>query len=85
MSEAEIILYVRDECTLCDEAEATLRAILAARGEGALKVIDVTADESLHRRLVAEIPAIEIDGQLLPHASGRLRIERFLDEAGAWR
>lgn len=85
MSESAITLYVRDRCDLCDDAEATLRALVAARGGGTISLVNIENDGALHRRLVADIPAIEIAGRLLANASGRLRIEHFLDEALAQR
>ena len=81
MNEPAITLYVRDACTLCDDAEATLRAILRERGERAISIVNIETDDDLHRRLVADIPAIEAAGKLLANANGRLRIERFIDEA----
>jgi hypothetical protein len=32
----------------------------------------------MHARLLSEIPALEVDGRLLSHATSRLRIESFL-------
>jgi glutaredoxin len=81
MKAATITLYVRTACPLCEEAEATLRTLVAEEGGDAIRVVDIEADAALHQRLVAEIPAIEIGGRLLANASGRLRIAAFLAAA----
>lgn len=81
MKVATITLYVRAACPLCEEAEATLRTLVAERSGGAIRVVDIEADAALHQRLVAEIPAIEIGDRLLANASGRLRIAAFLAAA----
>lgn len=81
MSEAEITLYVRDACLLCDEAEGTLRAVLAERGGGDIAVVNIESSRELHHRLVADIPAIEIGDRLLANAGGRRRIAAFLEES----
>jgi len=81
MKAATITLYVRTACPLCEEAEATLRTLVAEEGGDAIRVVDIEADAALHQRFVAEIPAIEIGGRLLANASGRLRIAAFLAAA----
>lgn len=81
MKVANITLYVRAACPLCEEAEATLRTLVAESSGGAIRVVDIETDAALHQRLVAEIPAIEIGDRLLANASGRLRIAAFLAAA----
>lgn len=74
-----ITLYVRTECPLCEEAEASLRSIVAERAGLIIRVVNIEEDAAQHRRLVAEIPAIEMGDRLLIHAGGRLRIAAFID------
>jgi len=82
MMPRQIRLYGRPDCTLCDEAAAILEALTTASpGAYVMERIDVERDPDLHARLFTEIPAIEIDGQLLAHATSRLRIASFLDVA----
>jgi hypothetical protein len=79
METRQITLYGRPACSLCDEAAAILAQIGHERG-AALSVthVDIEQEPAMHARLLSEIPALEVDGRLLPHATSRLRIESFL-------
>ena len=81
MESTTITLYVRTACPLCEETEASLRALIADQTGLMLRIVDIEEDLAQHLRLVAEIPAIEMGDRLLPNARGRLRIAAFL--AGA--
>ncbi len=74
-----ITLYVRPECELCEEARDALRAALADSPlPRSIREVDIEQDPVLHQRLLTDIPAIEYRGELLAHATSRLRIQSFL-------
>ena len=53
MKRGVITLYVRAACPLCEEAEATLRALVAEQGVERIDIVDIESDASLHQRFVA--------------------------------
>jgi len=74
-----ITLYVRPGCELCEEARDALRAALAVSPlPRSIREVDIEQDPVLHQRLLTDIPAIEYRGELLAHATSRLRIQSFL-------
>jgi glutaredoxin len=71
---AEVIVYSRRGCHLCEEA---LDAILALPSEGLrfeLREVDIEGDESLLRAYLERIPVVEVDGEVVSELS--------LDETG---
>jgi glutaredoxin len=56
-----VTVYVREGCHLCADALAALER-LRAEAPFALEVVDIEADDDLHRRLLERIPVIEVDG-----------------------
>jgi c-di-GMP-related signal transduction protein len=82
---ADVVVYSRPECHLCEEAIAR---IVALHGEGyrfALHEVDIESNELLLRRHLEKIPVVEVDGivvseLLLDEAGLRAR----LDTVGAW-
>jgi len=79
METRSITLYSRPECELCVEALETLRQIVAASPTPlVINEVNVEGDPVLHQRLLTEIPAVEYGGQLLSHATGRMRIATFI-------
>jgi hypothetical protein len=79
MEAQPITLYVRPECELCEEARGALRAVLADSSlPPSIREVDIEQDPVLHQRLLTDIPAIEYRGELLAHATSRLRIQSFL-------
>ncbi|MTD42898.1 glutaredoxin family protein [Conexibacter sp. W3-3-2] len=67
-----ITVHVREGCHLCDDALALLRPLAAEHGEP-LEVVDIEADDDLHRRYLERIPVICLDGEEL--------YDFFVDEA----
>jgi len=61
MSMAEVVLYSRDGCCLCDDARAVLQRV-RTRHPFALVERDIEADESLLRAYLERIPVVTIDG-----------------------
>lgn len=79
MKTRSIILYSRPECELCVEALEVLRGIVASSPTPlVINEVNVEEDPVLHHRLLTEIPAIEYGGQLLSHATSRMRIAAFI-------
>ena len=79
METRSITLYSRPECELCVEALETLRQIVAASPTPlVINEVNVEGDPVLHQRLLTEIPAVEYQGQLLSHATSRMRIATFI-------
>ena len=79
METRSITLYSRPECELCVEALEALRQIAAASPTPlVINEVDVEGDPALHQRLLTEIPAVEYGGQLLSHATSRMRIATFI-------
>jgi glutaredoxin len=82
---AEVVVYSRPGCHLCEQAIA---AIVALHEEGyrfALHEIDIESDELLLRRHLERIPVVEVNGVqaselVLDEAALRAR----LDTVGAW-
>jgi len=79
METRSITLYSRPECELCVEALEALRQIAAASPTPlVINEVNVEGDSVLHQRLLTEIPAVEYGGQLLSHATSRMRIATFI-------
>lgn len=79
METRSITLYSRPECELCVEALAALRQIVATFPTPlVINEVNVEGDPVLHQRLLTEIPAVEYEGQLLSHATSRMRIATFI-------
>ena len=56
-----ITIYMRPGCHLCEEAERLVRPL--ADGAGlTIELIDIEADDELHKRYLELIPVIERDG-----------------------
>ena len=72
MSEAEVVLYGRADCHLCDEARATLSR-LAAELRFRIVEHDIDDDEMLQRAYFERIPVIAVAGRELS--------DFFVDEA----
>jgi glutaredoxin len=82
-SSPTVVLYRRAGCHLCDEARATLDAILEARNDAApvVEERDIDADEGLQRRFMSTIPVVEIGDRRLELAISPGRLRRFVTDA----
>jgi hypothetical protein len=61
------------------EALEALRQIVTASPTPlVINEVNVEEDQALHQRLLTEIPAVEYGGQLLSHATSRMRIATFI-------
>jgi glutaredoxin len=79
MKLATVTLYVRPGCELCVDSEAILRTLMAGHDDDLrLRIVNIEQDPALHARLLEQIPAIEVAGQLLPLALRRAQIAAHL-------
>ena len=82
---ADVVVYSRPGCHLCEEAVA---AIVALHGEGyrfALHEIDIESDELLLRRHLERIPVVEVDGTVVSElVLDEIGLRARLDTVGAW-
>ncbi|HET7026221.1 MAG TPA: glutaredoxin family protein [Candidatus Limnocylindrales bacterium] len=77
-----VVLYRRAGCHLCDEARATLDAILAARRETPpIEERDIDLDEELRQRFMTTIPVVEIGDRRYELAVSPTKLRRFVAEA----
>jgi glutaredoxin len=72
MSTPTLTLYSRPGCHLCDEARAALERV-RARTPFAVREIDISTDDSLHKRYLERIPVVTLGDEEL--------FEFFVDEA----
>lgn len=63
---AELLLYVRPGCHLCDDMRAGLLAIQDKLGFR-LREVDVDSDAELARRYGPLVPVLELDGAEICH------------------
>jgi glutaredoxin len=62
---AELTLYSRPGCHLCEEA---LEKLAALHGEGyhfELREVDIESDEALLRSMLERIPVLELNGEVV--------------------
>jgi hypothetical protein len=57
-----LILYTKPECGLCDEAHDAIERV-RARVPFDLRVVDISADDSLAARYGQRIPVVLVDGE----------------------
>ena len=61
---ATVTVYSKPDCHLCADAMRTLRRLQQELGF-ALRELDITAEETLHRAYFERIPVIALDGEEL--------------------
>jgi glutaredoxin len=59
---AEITIYGRPNCHLCDEAEQRI-ADMATDSGARIEVINIEHDDELHKEMLELIPVIEVNGE----------------------
>jgi glutaredoxin len=81
---AQLVLYSRPGCHLCEQALEELVA-LHAEGYGfELVEVDIESDEALLRRMLERIPVLELNGELVAELSvDRGSVRARLDTVGA--
>jgi glutaredoxin len=82
---ADVVVYSRPGCHLCEEAIAQIVALHEEGYRFNLVEIDVESDELLLRRYLERIPVVEVDGievsELILDRDG---VKARLDTVGAW-
>jgi c-di-GMP-related signal transduction protein len=82
---ADIVVYSRPGCHLCEEAIEKIATLHAEGYRFALHEIDIESDELLLRRYLERIPVVEVDGrevsELILDVPG---LRAMLDTVGAW-
>lgn len=82
---ADVVVYSRPGCHLCEEA---LEQIVALHGDGYrfnLHEVDIESNDLLLRRYLERIPVVEIDGiEVSELILDRAAVKARLDTVGAW-
>ncbi|HEX6781762.1 MAG TPA: glutaredoxin family protein [Solirubrobacterales bacterium] len=82
---ADVVVYSRPGCHLCEEA---LEQIVALHAEGyrfELHEVDIESNELLLRRHLERIPVVEVDGiEVSELILDRDALRARLDTVGAW-
>lgn len=63
MSAAQVVVYSRPECHLCEQAVAELAALHAEGYRFELHEVDIESEDLLLRKMLERIPVVEVDGQ----------------------
>ena len=58
---AEVVLYTRRGCKLCEVAEEIARRVIGP--DDLLRLVDIDTDERLHERYTVRVPVIAVDGR----------------------
>lgn len=82
---ADVVVYSRPGCHLCEEA---LEQIVALHAEGYrfnLHEVDIESNDLLLRRHLERIPVVEVDGiEVSELILDRTAVKARLDTVGAW-
>jgi flavoprotein len=62
---AEVVLYTRPGCHLCDEARAELAVLHDEGPRFELREVDIEGDERLHATYMERIPVVEVAGEIV--------------------
>jgi len=81
---AELVLYSRPGCHLCEEALAELVGLHRAGYRFELREVDIESDEALLRRMLERIPVVEVNGEVVSELTlDRAAVRARLDTVGA--
>lgn len=82
---ADVVVYSRPGCHLCEEA---LEQIVSLHADGYrfnLHEVDIESNDLLHRRYLERIPVVEVDGiEVSELVLDRAAVKARLDTVGAW-
>jgi c-di-GMP-related signal transduction protein len=82
---ADVVVYSRPECHLCEEAMAHIVALHAEGYRFSLHEVDIESNELLLRRHLERIPVVEVDGvEVSELILDREALTARLDTVGAW-
>jgi len=81
---AELVLYSRPGCHLCERALEELVALHAEGYRFELREVDIESDEDLLRRMLERIPVLELNGEVVAELSvDQASVRARLDTVGA--
>ncbi len=82
---AEIVVYSRPECHLCEEAMAAIVALHEDGYRFVLREVDIESDEGLLRSHLERIPVVEVEGAVVSElVLDQAALRARLDTVGAW-
>jgi glutaredoxin len=82
---ADVVVYSRPGCHLCEEAIEQLVALHEQGYRFELHEIDVESHDLLLRRYLERIPVVEVDGiEVSELILDRAAVKASLDTVGAW-
>lgn len=82
---AEIVVYSRPGCHLCEEAISAVLALHSAGYRFDLREVDIESDDLLLRRHLERIPVVEVDGVVASElVFDEAAVRARLDTVGAW-
>jgi c-di-GMP-related signal transduction protein len=82
---AEVVVYSRPECHLCEEAIAAIVGLHEQGYRFILREVDIESDELLLRRYLERIPVVEVDGAVVSElVLDQAAVQARLDTVGAW-
>ena len=82
---ADVVVYSRPGCHLCEEAIAQIVALHEEGYRFGLHEIDIESDELLLRRHLERIPVVEVDGRVASElVLDAAALRDMLDTVGAW-
>ena len=82
---ADVVVYSRPGCHLCEEALAEIVAFHERGYRFELHEIDIESNDLLLRRYLERIPVVEVDGREVSELIlDRAALEARLDTVGAW-
>lgn len=82
---ADVVVYSRPECHLCEDAMTQIVALHAEGYRFALHEVDIESNELLLRRHLERIPVVEVDGvEVSELILDREALTARLDTVGAW-
>ncbi len=82
---ADVVVYSRPGCYLCEEAIAQLVDLHEEGYRFGLHEVDIESDDLLLRRYLERIPVVEVDGiEVSELILDREGVKARLDTVGAW-
>jgi glutaredoxin len=65
LSAAEVVLYTRPGCHLCDEARDLLESLRGLPPSFDVREVDIDSDDRLLAAYLERIPVVELDGEVI--------------------
>ena len=82
---ADVVVYSRPGCHLCEEALGQIVALHAEGYRFDLHEVDIESNDLLLRRHLERIPVVEVDGiEVSELILDRAAVKARLDTVGAW-